>query len=310
VLRRSKWIHVASTDVRVGDLAHQALWARLNAVWHYLTLAVHESSDDPEYVHNLRVGTRRAKAALHAFREWLPPRRARRLKRQLRRIRRAAADVRDFDVLLERLGPWAAAECHPARVALVARVRAARRDAQPELDQAHRHCQRRGFEPQMDKLLAKLRWRGVGHENEELDLPSVARRQLRTAVDKFFAAAKGNLSEVEQLHALRLRGKHLRYAMELFTSAFDASFREELYPRVEQVQEYLGAINDHATALAHFERWLDEWDDDPSLAAPLAEWVAIEQAGLRKSRRRFDSWWTQDRLNDLRQSFRKVLSVR
>jgi len=308
VLRRSKWIHVASTDVRVGDLAHQALWARLNAVWHYLTLAVHESSDDPEYVHNLRVGTRRAKAALHEFRDSLPSRRARRLRRQLRRIRRAAADVRDFDVLLERLAPWAAAECHPARAALVARVRAARREAQPELEQAHRRCQRRGFEPQMDKLLTRLRWRGAGRESGP-DLPSVAHRRLRTAVDKFFAAAKGDLSDVERLHVLRMRGKHLRYAMELFTSAFDASFREELYPRIEQVQEYLGVINDHATALAHFERWLDEWDD-PILAVPLAEWVAIEQAGLRKSRRRFDSWWTQERLRDLRQRFQKALSVR
>jgi CHAD domain-containing protein len=309
VLRRSKWIHVASTEVRVGDLAHQALWARLNAVWHYLTLAVHESSDDPEYVHNLRVGTRRAKAALHAFRDWLPSRRARRLKCELRRVRRAAADVRDYDVLLERLVPWAAADNHPARAALVARVRAARREVQPELEQVHRRCQRREFERQVDTLLTRLRWRGPGGKGEVPDLPSVARLQLQTAVDKFFATAKGDLSEVKQLHLLRLRGKHLRYAMELFTSAFDASFRDELYPRVAQVQDYLGAINDHATALAHFERWLDQWDD-PVLSDPLAEWVAVEQAALRKSRRRFDSWWTQERMRDLRQSFRKVLSSR
>ncbi|HUY35762.1 MAG TPA: CHAD domain-containing protein [Pirellulales bacterium] len=307
MLRRSKWIHVASTDVRVGDLAHQALWARLNAVWHYLTLAVHESSDDPEYVHNLRVGTRRAKAALHAFRDWLPARRAPRLKRQLRRIRRAAAGARDYDVLLERLAPWAAARNHPARAALLARVRAQRRELQPELEQIHRRCQRREFERQVDQLLTRLRWRGPGRKSEEPDLPSVAHRQLQAAVDEFFTAARGDLSDVKRLHALRLLGKHLRYAMELFTSAFDASFRDELYPLVEQAQEYLGAINDHATALSHFERWIDDWDD-PLLAAPLAEWVAVERAALRKSRRRFDSWWTQERVRDLRQRFRKALN--
>jgi CHAD domain-containing protein len=306
VLRRTKWIHVASTDVNVGALAHQALWARLNAVWHYLTLAVHENSNDPEYVHNLRVGTRRAKAAVHAFSDWLPARRARRTLRELKRLRRAAADARDYDVLLARLTPWAAEKNDPACTELVSRVHAARRDVQPDLEHAHRRCIRREFEHSTAQLLEKLRWRG-SPISDEPDMRSVAQRQLRTAADKFFAAAKRDLSDIKRLHEMRLLGKRMRYAMELYASAFDGSFRDELYPMVEQVQEYLGAVNDHATALSHFERWLDEWDD-PHLAAPLAEWVALEQAALRKSRRRFDAWWTQERMRDLRQRFRKALA--
>ncbi|HEV3002910.1 MAG TPA: CHAD domain-containing protein [Pirellulales bacterium] len=307
MLRRSKWIHVASADVGVGDLAHQALWARLNAVWHYLTLAVHESNDDPEYVHNLRVGTRRAQAAMRAFRDWLPPRRARRLRRDLRRIRSAAAEARELDVLLERLAPWAASKGDEASAALVARVCAERREVQPKLERIHRRCQRRGFERQTARLLDKLRWRGGRRGGEEPALRLAAHRQLRTAVAKFFDAARCNLDDIKRLHTVRLRGKQLRYAMELFTSAFGDSFRDELYPLVVQVQEYLGTINDHATALAHFDRWLDEWNE-PTLVAPLAEWVAVEQTALRKGRRRFDSWWTPERLRDLRQRFRKALA--
>jgi CHAD domain-containing protein len=293
--------------VRVGDLAHQALWARLNAVWHYLTLAVHESNDDPEYVHNLRVGTRRAQAAVRAFRDWLPPRRARKLRRDLRRIRSAAAEARELDVLLQRLTPWAAAKGDDASAALVARVRAERRAVQPKLERIHRRCQRRGFERQTARLLDKLRWRGGRRRGDEPELRLAALRQLRSAAARFFDAARGNLEDINRLHCVRLRGKHLRYAMELFTSAFEASFRDELYPLVAQVQEYLGTINDHAAALAHFDRWLDEWDDT-TLAAPLAEWVAVEQTALRKARRRFDTWWTSERLRDLRQRFRKALA--
>ena len=58
---------------------------------------------DIEHVHRLRVSTRRAVAALKLYRDWLPPAKFRWVKKRLKKIRRAAGDARDLDVLAERL---------------------------------------------------------------------------------------------------------------------------------------------------------------------------------------------------------------
>src|SRR5207247_467787 len=43
-------------------------------------------------------------------------------------------------------------------------------------------------------------------------------------------------------------GKQLRYAMEVFADCFSVVFREEIYPRVEEMQEVLGNANDSHVA--------------------------------------------------------------
>src|SRR5262249_4315666 len=53
-----------------------------------------------EYVHQLRVGTRRADAALRIFTACLPGEVYRKSRRRLRELRRAAGAARDWDVFL------------------------------------------------------------------------------------------------------------------------------------------------------------------------------------------------------------------
>ena len=60
--------------------------------------------------------------------------------------------------------------------------------------------------------------------------------------------------DVQALHAFRIQGKQVRYAMEIFAGAFPPEFREQLYPIVETLQDRLGAINDHVTAQTHFSQ--------------------------------------------------------
>src|SRR5262249_28190395 len=59
---------------------------------------LHQADEDTEYVHQLRVGTRRAGAAVETFADCLPPKVYRKVRRKLRRIRRAAGAARDWDV--------------------------------------------------------------------------------------------------------------------------------------------------------------------------------------------------------------------
>src|SRR5206468_932768 len=76
----------------------RALSIRFEVIWSHLHLALTEPDKDPEHVHQLRVGTRRATAALDIFADCLPAKVYKTARKQLRRIRRAAGAARDWDV--------------------------------------------------------------------------------------------------------------------------------------------------------------------------------------------------------------------
>src|SRR5262245_59267031 len=106
----SKWIDRLSADADVRAAARQSLEDRLSAVHFWLPVAARNLSHDGEPVHQLRVSTRRASAALKLYRDWLPRDRYRWLTRRLHKIRRAANVARDLDVLAHRLREMAGDE--------------------------------------------------------------------------------------------------------------------------------------------------------------------------------------------------------
>src|SRR4051794_41529286 len=98
-----KWVEGIGPETPVEEAARKSLEPRLAAVARCLPLAAHLAEHDVEHVHRLRVATRRACAALKLYRELLPGKEARWLKRRLRKVRKAAGDARDLDVLSQRL---------------------------------------------------------------------------------------------------------------------------------------------------------------------------------------------------------------
>jgi CHAD domain-containing protein len=92
----SSWHVIAGEGMPAGNVAARTLRRRLDAVWSLLPPASREADREPESVHHLRVATRRAIAAINAFRDLIPGRRADWFEKQLRRIRRAARLQQDL----------------------------------------------------------------------------------------------------------------------------------------------------------------------------------------------------------------------
>ena len=326
MVRKSKWIQGTSPEEPVSRAARDALRARLRTVQYYLPLAAHKSDRDVEYVHQLRVATRRAMAAVSIFRSLLSPTKADWLEKQLTRVRRAAGDARDYDVLCRRLAPWVQEQPTRPRVALLERVQALREDAQRPVRKAYARLERLQFSGRVKKLLKRIRWRDRGIDEGNIDnareetrdngcdrgeptFAAAAARFLGGAVDAFFLAGACDPHDAAAVHRFRIVGKQLRYSMEVFAGAFDADFRASLYPLIEEVQEKLGEMNDHATAIERFAAWQREWND-PQLDQPLAELLAVERAALEQSRARVFAWWTRRRADDLRSLFDAALLER
>ncbi|HEY7425524.1 MAG TPA: CHAD domain-containing protein, partial [Gemmataceae bacterium] len=129
-------------------------------------------------------------------------------------------------------------------------------------------------------------------------LVDLARPMLFDRLKNLEQAAMGDLSDYTQLHQVRIAGKRLRYAMEVFADCFDATFREDLYPRVEQLQEILGRANDSHVAAERLgslrERVRDlcasAW---PRLRPGVEQLLRTHQRRLPQERRRFLKWWDE-----------------
>ena len=295
--------------VSVG--AHDALMPRLEAIATWLPKAAQSPEADIEYVHQLRVSTRKAGAALKLFRELLPKKRARRLKDRLKSIRRAAGEARDLDVLLERL--TARAENEPGLLPLVRQLTLRRAQAQGALIDAWRATADGSLALQGYELLERLRWRG---EEPEPALHDAAVRWLRPIIKGFFAKAprKGRRVSIERLHRFRIATKHLRYALDLMAAAWPADQLAKTIKQIRSLQQRLGELNDHHAAMLRFQAWLAEYKAGAAspqrdqLAALIEAEIAWERKQLRRSVSRFFRWWSDERRDRLRRRLKKLLA--
>jgi CHAD domain-containing protein len=290
-----KWLEGLSATTDTADAAHRVLAVRLGVVREYLPLAVHESEKDPENVHQLRVGTRRARAALDIFDCCLPSKVYRTAKKQLRDVRRAAGEARDWDVFLAALASREHRQNPRHRAGLdllMGYAFAQRGSAQEHLAAAA------GDDPfAFDRFLADTL--AAVHEPADPGLRTLidlARPQLASLLRELEAAAGQDLDNYDHLHQVRIAGKRLRYAMEVFADCFPPSFRDELYPAIEEMQEILGDANDSHVAAGRLEtlrntvraRLPEEWS---RLQAGLEGLLRYHRARLPRERDRFRAWW-------------------
>jgi CHAD domain-containing protein len=303
--RPDKWVQGISPDDRVTDVAVRTLQARLAAIQHYLPLAAEKAEEDVEYVHQLRVWTRRAGAALRLYAAFLPRGRTAWMRKQLKRLRHAANDARDCDVLIKRL---AEDRSHPDAGRWLDKVCARRAEAQKPIVAMYKRLNRDDrLDRRVTELLRRVRTRNKhGHRPEDPRFGDWSRARLRPLVEAFLAAVPADGAAMTALHAFRIRGKKLRYAMELLAGAFLPDFREKLYPFVETVQDRLGALNDLATSQTRLRQRHEEADDRAE-AEHLQKLLAEEETRFQEMQREFVDWFSPPLQQQLRAGFDSLL---
>jgi CHAD domain-containing protein len=300
----SKWIEGLTPTSTVEEAARRSLGPRLMAVAQLLPLAAHFAEHDIEHIHRLRVATRRAGAALKLYRGCLGPKPARRMKKQLRKIRRAAGDARDLDVLAERLARDYGEPVAPV-VELIARDRAA---VQPTILKAAERCRKKDrFARKSAKLLASIHIpEAKGRTAPDITFHAWATKAFAAVAERFLADMPVENSDVVALHQFRIRAKDLRYVIELAASAFESDLRHPLYSNVEKLQERLGRIQDHVAALHRCAAWMEAAKDE-ALQETLRELAEAERRGLADAQNDFRSWWTSEREAQVRDSLKTAV---
>jgi len=305
---QSTWLVVEHASTPASQVARRTLRKRLDAVWTELQAAAGDRPD-ADRVHRLRVATRRTLAAVDAFSDLLPAKRRDWFAKRLRRLRRAAGEARDLDVLTDRLGREVAGPQSPvaglaARDRLVAML-------------ARRQAASRGPIRQMRDALLAGDWHGrterlldrVGSRGQDRPFADFARRRFRPLVARFFATADHRLRSAAELHRLRIEGKKLRYAMEIFACVFPVREGVRCADALERLQETLGDFTDHAVAADRLRRW-GRSAGIGMQHHTLAALHDVEAARADKARKAFAKWWTPARRRRLRRALERTLRRR
>ena len=287
--------HEGGWDRPVGLLAARAVDRRLKRVAKLLPPAAKHPERDVEYVHDLRVASRRAAATLRLFEPWLPQNSCRKMQSRLDRIRRAAGLARDLDVIKERLSRLAAAGGTTHQLAsAIERVQSHRTKAQKPIKRTHRRARKQGwFGPRALSLSTRVKWRGSGPEPSLREWAGTA---LLPSLQRFADRSFDDLTDPRALHRMRIAEKRVRYSLEVLGGAPESPL-DDVMPMLADLQRRLGEINDHQAACALMLGWRDRSKDE-GMREIFAHLAAFERWLGSYSHDKFLEWWTPARRLD------------
>lgn len=242
---------------------------------------------DAETVHELRVAIRRYDAALATFAPFLPEHRIQRVRKLLRRVRRAAGDVRDLDVLRERLFHNLAVHVTPGDADDLsdARDRRWRKLRHTSRAQLNRRLKRR-----TRRVVEHVRWPA---SDGEPTLAVAARDLLRPMAESCQAEAAADFGEVRNIHQFRVSVKRLRYACEFLQGGLDDAAANSLTTRLAELQQRFGDVCDHASAIRLLDSHAEHCRNSAG-ADPFATIRQVERDALTARQAELIAWWNAD----------------
>jgi len=236
------------------------------------------ATQDPEFIHQMRVATRRLSAALQLFAPILPAGIAQPLKTAFRPLMQQLGHVRDLDVLhTEIVAPvLAALPDEPRLVALSSQITLRRHHARKA---AHALLRTPGYGHMLLTALQILHGLNPTTGNAAPfpgDVPATqpgaqpspslatfaAQRLRRLNKQVMRKARAARIDNPESLHALRIAGKRLRYALEFFSPLASPREQRDALRQLTRLQNTLGQLNDLAQA---GDLLMDCAGDDPLL---------------------------------------------
>ena len=206
------------------------------------------SSEDPEFIHQMRVATRRLRAALRLFAPRLPADFAEQLLPPLRQLMDKLGRARDLDVLLSEISMpvMHALPVEPRLAALVGAVT----NRQYAAREAAAHYLRSIAYGRLVLLATALLQRPPFNEPAaEETIAAFATDRLKRLRKKVLElAAAASTEDPASLHRLRIGIKRLRYALEFFATLCSGSALQKLMRQLGVLQDELGQLNDLANA--------------------------------------------------------------
>jgi CHAD domain-containing protein len=205
---------------------------------------------DIEPIHQLRVYSRRIRAALPLFKPCFPKKAASEWQRQMKKITKTLAQARDLDVQIEFLDQFDQAmpeqKLHAGIRRLKMRLQQKRNTVQTKVARALSKLNEDNTLVEMEAFLEPLK---PGEEEQTTSISSglykLAEKTITKKLRNFLAYEDCIMHPdmVAELHKMRIAAKQLRYTMEVFAPIYTSKLKTPLQT-LKKTQDYLGMIHD------------------------------------------------------------------
>ena len=296
-------------------------------LFHFAEMLSHEEGtrlgDDIEELHDMRVATRRMRAAFEIFGDAFDPKVLKPHLKGLRATGRALGSVRDLDVFMEKAGHYLESLPEEQRSGLDPLLDAwrAKREASRSEMLAHLDSPQYQAFIQNFNLFLHAFGAGVRPHLDEHPTPKLVREVAPVLIYTRFASVRAydailKNAPIEQLHALRIEFKKLRYAVEFFREVLGEESKEVIAD-LKRLQDHLGDLNDAEVATQILREFLDEWEPQQS-ALPInerqnPEGIVTYLAARHSERYRlmvsFQDIWAQFNRPEFRRNLALAISV-
>jgi CHAD domain-containing protein len=300
-------------DDLMVEAAHKTLFLHLQRMLRHEPGT--REGEDIEELHDMRVATRRMRAAFRLFGDYLDMKALQPFVKGLRSTGRVLGAVRDLDVFwakthlyLDTLPPEQQDGLEPLRTVWDAERKAKRAEMLEYLDgTAYKE-----FKEAFGEFLAEERAGALPLFNKK-DEPRPHRlrfvvpllvHQRVAALRAYDGLVQDPRVPLERLHQLRIASKRLRYTIEFFEEVL-APDAAELIKQIKGLQDHLGDLQDAVVAsnlLRDFLTW-GTWGrssdkrvsvpTEPIVAPGVANYLAARQVELKRLLDTFPQTWVQ-----------------
>jgi len=270
ILVATRYPRVRKTPgIKVDDSMTEA--GRKILSFHFAHMLSHEKGtrlgEDLEELHDMRVATRRMRSAFEVFRPFFKPKVVKSHLKGLRAAGRALGHVRDLDVFIEKAEHYLATLPEEERTGLEPLMEAWQQEHTIEREKLLAYLDSKEYQqfkldfndfvskPRMDALPDPASTAKPYLVKHVVPVLIYTRLAAVRAYDRIIANAA-----IEQLHALRIEFKKLRYAMEYFREVLGEQVKDVIND-IKSLQDHLGDLNDANVACQILREFTETWEE-------------------------------------------------
>lgn len=293
--------------------------------YHFLQMLAHENGtrlgEDIEELHDMRVATRRMRAAFDVFGDYFDPKKTRQHRRGLRAAGRALGRVRDLDVFMEKAEHYLDTLPEMERRGLQPLLGAWSSEREAARAEMLAHLDSPEYQVFVERFNEFLRLPGEGAQVLPETAPQRARDvapvliYTRLAAVRAYAAVLDH-APIEQLHALRIEFKRLRYTVEYFREILAPESRAVI-DEIKIMQDHLGDLNDADVACSILNDFLAGWEQSQSSLSlverqnpePMVNYLAAKHAERHRLLVELPAAWARFNRPEIRQYLAQAIAI-
>lgn len=206
-------------------------------------------SEDIEAIHRIRVASRRLRTALQLFKECLPAKRVNQWNSQMRSLTSTLGRARDIDVQYELLAAiekkLAKPNLKPGIHRILLRITQTRQKVQSEVNEIIDKLEKSKVLDQIENRFRPLSEIPGEQDHRSPALYQLACERINQRLNEFLAYEVyiRRPEYKEELHAMRIAAKRLRYTMEIFSRLYPDELKVPLQA-ARKTQQLIGEIHD------------------------------------------------------------------